>query len=221
MQNEILPRAPLTRDAILRAAVDIADHRGIESVSMRNVAAALNVQAMSLYNYVSNKSDLLAGMAGYVLSMMNLSLDENASWQDGLRSILRAYRTLASQHPHLLGIVMEQPLTSPEALEPMSIAFQTLARLELDSSTTLDLFEICASFVGGFSLNEISRHSGDRPEFPDADSLDDTFGTTRDILRQANPNPDRTFELGCDLLVAGIESMLKTRALTQTIAAST
>ena len=52
------PRAPLSRDRVLRAAIDLAGRGGIDSLSMRQLAEALGVEAVSLYNYVANKDDL-------------------------------------------------------------------------------------------------------------------------------------------------------------------
>ena len=52
-------RAPLTRERVLRAAVAMADERGVEALTMRAVGQELGVEAMSLYNHVSNKEDVL------------------------------------------------------------------------------------------------------------------------------------------------------------------
>jgi AcrR family transcriptional regulator len=59
---------PLSRDVVLRAAVAFADEDGIESLSMRKLGQRLGVEAMSLYNHVRNKDDLLAGMVDFVVS---------------------------------------------------------------------------------------------------------------------------------------------------------
>ena len=55
-------RAPLTRERVLRAAVDLADERGIEALTMRNLGQQLGVEAMSLYNHVANKDDIVDGL---------------------------------------------------------------------------------------------------------------------------------------------------------------
>ena len=55
-------RIPLTRERVLRTAIDNADEGGIEALSMRKLAQALNVEAMSLYNHVANKDDVLYGI---------------------------------------------------------------------------------------------------------------------------------------------------------------
>ena len=65
-------RAPLSRDRVLQAAVALADTGGISSLSMRKLGEALGVEAMSLYNHVASKSDLLDGMIDVVFSEIDL-----------------------------------------------------------------------------------------------------------------------------------------------------
>ena len=55
-------RAPLSRERVLRAAVDLADDAGIDAVSMRRLAQELGVVPMALYKHVANKDELLDGM---------------------------------------------------------------------------------------------------------------------------------------------------------------
>ncbi len=56
-------RERLTRDRVIEAALEIMDAEGLEAVSMRRVAREVGVEAMSLYNHVRDKEDLLAGIA--------------------------------------------------------------------------------------------------------------------------------------------------------------
>src|SRR6202011_1775405 len=68
-------RAALTRERILRAAISLADRDGIESLSMRKLGQELGVEAMSLYNHVRNKVDMLDGMVDVVFSEIDLPAD--------------------------------------------------------------------------------------------------------------------------------------------------
>ena len=61
-------REPVTRERAIWAAVALADERGIESLSMRTLAAELGIQAMSLYYHVKSKDDILDGMLDIVHS---------------------------------------------------------------------------------------------------------------------------------------------------------
>ena len=66
------PRAPLNRERVLRAAVAFADESGIAALSMRKLGETLGVEAMSLYNHVASKGDLLDGMIDLVFSEIGL-----------------------------------------------------------------------------------------------------------------------------------------------------
>ena len=66
------PRTPLRRERVLRAAVDLADAGGVESLSMRRLGQALGVEAMSLYRHVRNKVDLVDGMVDLVFGEIGL-----------------------------------------------------------------------------------------------------------------------------------------------------
>ena len=66
------PRARLNRERVLRVAVGLADTGGIESLTMRKLGVELGVEAMSLYNHVANKADLLDGMIDVVFGEIDL-----------------------------------------------------------------------------------------------------------------------------------------------------
>src|SRR5205085_2589537 len=68
MAAETEPRLPLSRDRILRTALDLADESGIEALTMRKLGQALGFEAMSLYNHVTNKDDVLDGILDLVLA---------------------------------------------------------------------------------------------------------------------------------------------------------
>ena len=61
------PRIPLSKERVLRAAVDLADRGGSEAVSMRKLGQELGVDAMSLYHHVHNKDDILDGIVDVVV----------------------------------------------------------------------------------------------------------------------------------------------------------
>ena len=66
-----VPRTPLSRERVLRAAIRIADESGIESLTMRRVAEDLGAEAMSLYYHVASKEALLDGIADAVVAEIN------------------------------------------------------------------------------------------------------------------------------------------------------
>ena len=79
-----MPRTPLTRERILRAAIDLADTDGLDALSMRKLAKAVGVEAMSLYNHVANKDDLLDGIVDLVVAEIYVPRAEG-DWRAELR----------------------------------------------------------------------------------------------------------------------------------------
>lgn len=202
-------RAPLTRERVLDAAIALADREGVGALSMRRLGTELGVQAMSLYRHVSSKRDLLDGVAGRLLARMEIPPTAETSWEDGLRQVGRSYRQLAHEHPGLFPLVLDRPLASPEVLPPLEATLTLLLGAGLDAQEALDVFQACASFVGGFALGEISRRDG-RNEWPALDSDEDRqrYPVTAEILSLATPDQDRAFELGLDLLINGLAATL-------------
>ncbi|HVR77041.1 MAG TPA: TetR/AcrR family transcriptional regulator C-terminal domain-containing protein [Acidimicrobiia bacterium] len=100
-RQDASPRTPLSRERILTAAVAVADSGGLEALTMRGLADALDVEAMSLYYHVANKEALLDGVAERVVEEI---LDEVADlppatgpddWKQAMRSrILRARQVM-------------------------------------------------------------------------------------------------------------------------------
>ena len=78
-------RAPLSRHAVLSAAVDLADDQGVAGLSMRTLAEALGVVPMALYKHVSSKEDLLDGMVDSIVAEIDPPL-EGQGWKMTVRS---------------------------------------------------------------------------------------------------------------------------------------
>ena len=73
------PRIPLTRERVLKAAIALADRDGAEALSMRKLGQELGVEAMSLYNHISNKDDLLDGVVDAMVGEIELVVLKGAA----------------------------------------------------------------------------------------------------------------------------------------------
>ena len=85
------PRVPLSRERVLRAGVAFADANGIGSLSMRKLGETVGVEAMSLYNHVANKDELLDGMVDLVFSEIELPLG-GVDWKTAMRTRAQSAR---------------------------------------------------------------------------------------------------------------------------------
>jgi AcrR family transcriptional regulator len=93
------PRTPLSRERVLRAALAIADESAIGSLTMRKLGEALGVEAMSLYNHVANKDELLDRMVDLVFGEIELpSRSRGTDWKVAMRERAVSARKALSRH---------------------------------------------------------------------------------------------------------------------------
>src|SRR3954466_12263139 len=154
-------RKPLSRERILDAALALVDEDGIETLSMRRLGQALGYEAMSLYNHVANKDDLLNGILDLVLAEMEPP--EPGGGLPAIRaSALSAHEAL-KRHPWAATMLM-----SPAGIRPARIAYMEglLASLRgagLSAETTYHAYHVIDAHIIGFSLWQ-STHDFDLPE---------------------------------------------------------
>ena len=97
------PRAPLTRERVLHAAVALADDKGIAALSMRKLAEALGVEAMSLYHHVANKEAILDGMIDVVFG--EIELPTSGTWRAAIRRRATSAREALARHRWAVGLM--------------------------------------------------------------------------------------------------------------------
>src|SRR5262245_43385459 len=144
-------RVPLTRERIIVAAVALVDEHGLEALSMRKLGAALGVEAMSLYNHVENKDDVLDGVLDHVLREVPLP-DPTLPWDEQLWVLGRGFRDAGLAHPGVLPMFGARPIRTIQGFAPLEAAFGALRDAGLDGDAALDAFLSLASFVLGFVL---------------------------------------------------------------------
>ena len=108
-------RLPLSRDRVLRAAIELADQGGIESLTMRRLGQELRVEAMSLYNHVANKDDIVDGIVDLVFSEIDLPAT-GADWKTAMRQRAISLRDALLRHRWAIGLMESR--RKPRACEP-------------------------------------------------------------------------------------------------------
>src|SRR6188472_1378464 len=92
------PRVPLTRDRITEAALRLMDAEGLDAVSMRRVAREVGVEAISLYNHVRDKDDLLNAVIERIMASFEFP-DGTGDWMEQAKAGARSWRRLLQAHP--------------------------------------------------------------------------------------------------------------------------
>jgi AcrR family transcriptional regulator len=168
-------RPPLTRDRVLRAAVDLANTAGIEALSMRKLGDALGVEAMSLYNHVSNKFELLDGMVDVVFAEIDLP-PTDVDWRTAMRTRALSGRRVLTRHRWAIGLMESRSTPGPATLHHHDATLGCLRRAGFSVVMTGHAYALLDSFVYGFAVQEASLPF---------ESPEDAAQVAHDILTQA------------------------------------
>ncbi len=153
---------PLTRAAIVAAALEIIDHESIERLSMRRLGQRLNQHPTSLYRHASNKAALLDGVTELVLGQLTVD-STDPDWHHQLRVIARDFRQLAVAHPHVVPLLVTHPLATPLALRPprtllpLEHILDLLTRANFSGNDALRIYRALFGFLYGHVLNELQE----------------------------------------------------------------
>jgi AcrR family transcriptional regulator len=211
-------RIPLNRERVLRAALELADRNGIESLTMRRLGEAVGVEAMSLYNHVANKVDLLDGLIDLVFGEIELPSTEG-SWKVAMRRRGISTRTVLSAHPWAVGLMESRTSPGPATLRHHDAVLGSL----LSAGFTLELaahaYSVLDSYIYGFALQERGLPF-DTPEeaaelaqvmveqFP-ADEYPHLARFTFGHVLQPGYDYGREYEYGLDLVLDGLDRALE------------
>ncbi|MGY0062609.1 GntR family transcriptional regulator [Streptomyces sp. LZ34] len=148
------PEHELTRERIVRAAIEIADSEGLAALSMRGVAARLGVAAMSPYRHVGSKEDLVLLMADTAFGEKSYPADPPTGWRPRLELAARTLWALYREHPWLAQTgPLTRPLLLPNLMVHAEWVLDTLDGHGLDPKTVLDLHVLLYSYIQGIAVN--------------------------------------------------------------------
>ncbi|MFD1939492.1 TetR/AcrR family transcriptional regulator C-terminal domain-containing protein [Nonomuraea mangrovi] len=209
-------REPLNREKILDAALTLAAEEGLEGLSMRRLAKSLGVEAMSLYNHVSNKADILDGLAERVFSTIERP-DPSLPWPEQIRVVAgNMYHALA-RHPVVpLALVTDQSNpTSERALAPLDGVVGALYQAGFDDvgvwralgAVNALVFGSLMLSTGGFT-GDSDEHVGRREFGAYVREVDPArlphFSRLLKSMPEVVADPARDFEKALDLLIRGL-----------------
>jgi AcrR family transcriptional regulator len=148
-------RAPLNRDRIIEAAVAYADENGAEELSMRKLGAVLGVEAMSLYNHVANKDEILDGMIDHVFRAIPLP-DPKVDWRISIRTTGLAAMEQFSAHPWVVNLLMQRGNFGESSLVFMNQVLGILREAGFGDEETHHAWQMLASHTMGYAFQQSS-----------------------------------------------------------------
>lgn len=144
------PKPALTLERIVSAAVGLADRAGLAALSMRRVAAELDVGTMSLYRYLPGKGELLDLMLDHVYGPpAELDPHRRKDWRATMEAVARGTWELFFDHPWLLQVNQARPILGPNALAGLDFALSGLAGLGLTDQQKFRIILAVDHYVTG------------------------------------------------------------------------
>jgi AcrR family transcriptional regulator len=208
-------REPLNRGRVLRAAVALADQDGMSSLSMRKLGEAVGVEAMSLYNHVASKSDLLDGMIDIVFSEIELPSGDGG-WRAAMRHRAISARQAMRRHRWAIGLMESRTSPGPATLHHHDAVLGCLRKAGFSVELTAHAYSLLDSYIYGFALQEASLPFGTGEEAAGvAQEISEQFAsgeypylTEIAMAHVVQPGYDYAdeFETGLDLILDGLQA---------------
>ena len=209
-------REPLTRERVIDAALALMDTEGLEALTMRRLGRDLGVEAMSLYNHVRDKDDILDAISERVMSKFQVP-EPSGDWRKDVKASAREWHRLLRLHPNVMTLFAERrkPLANPESLVPMDSALRVLREAGLDVRDAAQAFHVFGGYIMGFTIMEhgmmlghegFEEHAAEHEAFTRSIEQGDLPHLVEAFPVMHECSTDEQFEFGLELLVLGLES---------------
>jgi AcrR family transcriptional regulator len=209
-------RDTLTRDRVLRAAIELADEKGIDALTMRELGRRLGIEAASLYTHVEGKDDLLNGMSDLVMSEVDAPW-EGVGWKESLRRRALSARETFARHSWAAALYDSRERSGPGRLARVDHALGVLMQAGFSAADAANALLVLDSYLYGFERQ--------RPDVPERGAVDSSE-VAREVLAAipvgeypfavrvakeyaAHPfDAEAAFEMGLDMILDGLERSL-------------
>jgi AcrR family transcriptional regulator len=205
----------LTADRVLDGAVALADEVGVDALTIRRLADALDTRPMTIYHHVPNKEAILDGMVDRVFAEIERP-PEDESWKSAIRRRCLSARQVLARHPWAAPLMESRTNPGPETLAHHDAVLGCLRGGGLSLAMTAHAYALVDSYVYGFALQEANLPATGGAEMAElAESIIEpapdgayphlTEFTAEHVLR---PGYDfrAEFEFGLDLILDGLEA---------------
>lgn len=143
----------LSREQVLRAAVALADRRGLAALTIRSLAQELGVKPMTVYYYVATKEEILDAIVELVFGEIELP-SPGGDWRGELRGRAVSARQVLRRHPWALALLESRTNPGPATLRQYDATIATLRGAGFSVAMTAHAYALLDSYVYGFALQE-------------------------------------------------------------------
>lgn len=201
-------RRDLTREKILASAAALIETHGVEALTMRRLAADLGIEAMSLYNHVANKGELLEAVAERLVGQVVLP-EPTGDWRADVCGYATAFRTTALASPKVTGVLLSRQMFTSNILRIAEELLRMLQQGGLDARASVLAGRLILTHLAGTLVRELPQEEalgGDilrtRRTLLEASGLP-TVAASAEYL--AKPTGDEEFQFGLNLIIMAFE----------------
>jgi len=204
-----MEKDPLSSERIELAALELIEQEGMAAFSTRKLAARLGYEAMSIYYYFPSKGHLMDALVNRVVaSELTVVAPGAGNWRAQLETTAWEWRAMALRHPALFPYLANHRFNTPTALRFLNGVIGVLTHTGLDHELAVRLFRDVGYFLNGAMTDETAGYSRGpstvepvpdevmQRDFPEVVAAGRWF---------AEPERQKTFEVGLRLLLDGIE----------------
>jgi AcrR family transcriptional regulator len=212
-------REPISRDAIVAAAVRLLDREGLAALSMRRLGEELGAGAASLYWHVGSKDGLLDLVLDELIGEVEVPAPDPAHWQEQLKETAKSQRRVSLRHPYLVRVSIGRIPMGPNALRVTEGTLAILRAGGLSPRLAVQGYLLLIDTVNGFTMDETGVEDGGTPQLP-PEELQKVADMARDYIASlpagqfpnmtelaaefAFSDPDERFEMLIDIFVDGL-----------------
>ncbi|MEI5583514.1 MULTISPECIES: TetR/AcrR family transcriptional regulator [unclassified Agromyces] len=208
--------AGLSTQRVVVEAIRLADHEGVDGLSMRRLAGALGAGAMSLYHYVASKDELLDAMIDVVFEEIDLP-PQDTDWQTAMRRVAVSTRQVLARHPWAIGLMESRTTPGPANLRHREAFTACLRKAGFSALTATHANWLLNSYVYGYALQAASLPFDTADEL--AEMTEDVYlpqlppdefpylNESAAALVAAGYDPAGEFTIGLDLVLAALEHL--------------
>ena len=217
MATHAEPRVPLSRERILEAALEIADEGGVASLSMRKLGQALGFEAMSLYNHVASKNDLLDGILDLVLAETE-DLSPSEDWSIAIKRSATSVQRALRRHTWAAALLMSPNHARPARFRYMDSLLGRLRAAGFSADATYHAYHVLDAFIFGYAVWHTSHMYTDEEveqliaKFSETIASDDYPHLSEHAQQHMSEGPHQdvsAFEYGLDLILDGLRRVLE------------
>ena len=146
-------QGPLTRERILRTAMELADEQGLAALTMRALARRLDRKPMAVYHHVRGKEEILDGLVDMVFAQIQ-DPRPGREWREEMSARCHSARSVLGKHPWVIALMESRTNPGPATIKHHDAVIGTLRQGGFSVALTAHAYALIDSYLYGFAVQE-------------------------------------------------------------------